>query len=178
MNIKETEFNDLYILEYKSLKDNRGEFIKTIHKDSFLNNKLEFEFVESFYSISKKNVFRGMHFQYTPHVHNKLVNVIKGSIIDIVLDLRSESPSFGKYFTIELSELNRKAIYIGKGFAHGFLSLKDDTIIDYHTTTVQNKESEGGVRWDSFGYKLPIDNPIVSERDESLLAFNERTKYF
>jgi dTDP-4-dehydrorhamnose 3,5-epimerase/CDP-3, 6-dideoxy-D-glycero-D-glycero-4-hexulose-5-epimerase len=119
-----------------------------------------------------------MHFQFFPHDHAKLVYVVKGAIIDVVLDLRSTSPSFGKYFSVELTEFNRKGVYIGKGFAHGFLSLENDTIVEYHTTTVQNKESEGGIKWDSFGFILPIDNPIVSQRDESFLPFNENLKYF
>jgi dTDP-4-dehydrorhamnose 3,5-epimerase len=178
MKIKATDFNDLFIIEYDLFKDNRGEFIKTINKDTFEANKLSFQFFESFFSISKNNVFRGMHFQFSPHDHAKLVYVIKGAIVDVVLDLRSQSPSFGEYFSVELSELNRKGIYMGKGFAHGFLSLENDTIVQYHTTTVQNKESEGGIKWDSFGYKLPIDNPIVSQRDESFLPFNENLKYF
>ena len=82
------------------------------------------------------------------------------------------------HFSIELSEVNRKGLYIGKGFAHGFLSLENDTIVEYHTTTVQNKVSEGGVKWDSFGYKLPINVPIVSERDAAFLPFNQKSKYF
>jgi dTDP-4-dehydrorhamnose 3,5-epimerase/CDP-3, 6-dideoxy-D-glycero-D-glycero-4-hexulose-5-epimerase len=178
MKICSTEFSDLYVLEFDSFKDNRGEFIKTIHKDTFVEKKLEFQFLESFYSISKKNVFRGMHFQFPPNDHVKLVHVIKGGIVDVVLDLRSQSPSFGKYFSIELSDYNRKGVYIGKGFAHGFLSLENETIVEYHTTTVQSKESEGGVKWDSFGYALPIKESIISERDSSFLPFNHKSKYF
>jgi dTDP-4-dehydrorhamnose 3,5-epimerase/CDP-3, 6-dideoxy-D-glycero-D-glycero-4-hexulose-5-epimerase len=178
MKIKPTDFNDLFVLEYDTFKDNRGEFVKTMHKETFETNKLNFHFFESFYSISKKNVFRGMHFQFSPHDHDKLVYVVKGAIIDVVLDLRFKSPTFGKHFSIELTELNKKGIYIGKGFAHGFLSLENDTIVEYHTTTVQNKESEGGVKWDSFGCKLPINDPIVSQRDESFHPFNEKLKYF
>ena len=178
MKINATEFSDLYVLEYDSFKDNRGEFIKTIHKDTFNESKLEFHFLESFFSISKREVFRGMHFQLPPNDHVKLVYVVKGAIVDVVLDLRCQSPTFGKYFSIELSEGNRKGVYIGKGYAHGFLSLENDTIVEYHTTTIQNKGSEGGVKWDSFGYELPIKEPIVSERDASFLPFDQKSKYF
>jgi dTDP-4-dehydrorhamnose 3,5-epimerase/CDP-3, 6-dideoxy-D-glycero-D-glycero-4-hexulose-5-epimerase len=178
MKINATDFNDLYVLEYDSFKDNRGEFIKTIHKDTFIKNKLDFQFIESFYSISNKNVFRGMHFQLPPNDHAKLVYVVKGAIVDLILDLRYQSSTFGKYFSIELSEKNRKGIYIGKGYAHGFLSLYNETIVEYHTTTVQNKESESGVKWDSFGCEIPINNPIVSQRDASFLPFNKKSKYF
>ncbi|WP_433833731.1 dTDP-4-dehydrorhamnose 3,5-epimerase family protein [Flavobacterium anhuiense] len=178
MKIVTTKFKDLYVLEYNSFKDNRGEFVKTIHKETFLESKLEWEFKESFYSVSHKNVFRGMHFQYAPNDHQKLVYVVKGSIIDIILDLRSQSETFGQYFTIELSDTNRKGIYIGKGFAHGFISQEDDTIVEYHTTTVQDKDSEGGVRYDSFGFKITVNDPIISERDQSFDKFNPNIKYF
>jgi dTDP-4-dehydrorhamnose 3,5-epimerase len=178
MNIESTPFNNLFVIAYNSYKDNRGEFVKTIHKKTFIENNLEWEFTEGFYSISGKNVFRGMHFQYSPHDHEKLVYVVKGSILDIVLDLRSDSKTFGTYFTIELSDNNRKGLYIGKGFAHGFLSLEEDTIVEYHTTTEQNKESEGGIKWDSFGARVEIKDPIISVRDSEFKNFDLNQKYF
>jgi dTDP-4-dehydrorhamnose 3,5-epimerase/CDP-3, 6-dideoxy-D-glycero-D-glycero-4-hexulose-5-epimerase len=178
MNIESTPFENLFVLVYKSFKDNRGEFVKTINKKTFAENAIEWEFTESFYSISGKNVFRGMHFQYRPHDHDKLVYVVKGSILDIVLDLRSDSKTFGKYFTIELSEENRKGLHIGRGFAHGFLSLEEGTIVEYHTTTEQNKESEGGIKWDSFGAQVEIKNPIISVRDSQFENFDPNQKYF
>lgn len=178
MNVIITEFNDLYVLEYNSFKDNRGEFVKTIHKDVFIENKLEWNFAESFYSVSHKNVFRGMHFQYCPNDHEKLVYVVKGAILDVVLDLRSDSKTYGKFFTIELSEYDRIGLYIGKGLAHGFLSLEENTIVEYHTTTVQSKECEGGVKWDSFGYEMPIKNSIISQRDDAFPPFDKGIKYF
>lgn len=178
MNIESTAFDNLFVMNYNSFKDERGEFVKTIHKDTFVDNNLEWNFSESFYSVSHKNVFRGMHFQYSPNDHEKLVYVVKGSILDVVLDLRSDSETHGKYFTIELSDLNRKGLYIGKGFAHGFLSLENDTVVEYHTTTVQSKDSEGGVKWDSFGFDLPISDPIISLRDISFENFDVNKKYF
>lgn len=178
MKILSTDFDDLFVLQFNVFSDNRGEFVKTIHKDTFVDANLEYQFQESFYSISHKNVFRGMHYQLQPNDHVKLVTVIKGRIIDIALDLRSNSTHFGKFFTIELSESNRKGLYLGSGFAHGFLSLKNDTIVEYHTSTVQNKYSEAGVRWDSFGFTLPTDQPIISDRDESFSPFDSELKYF
>nr|WP_289663046.1 dTDP-4-dehydrorhamnose 3,5-epimerase family protein [Flavobacterium panacagri] len=165
-------------MNYNSFKDERGEFVKTIHKDTFIKNNLEWNFAESFYSISHKNVFRGMHFQFSPNDHEKLVYVAKGAILDVVLDIRSTSNTYGKYFTVELSDTNRKGLYIGKGFAHGFLSLENDTIVEYHTTTVQNKDSEGGIKWNSFEFNLPISDPVVSLRDKSFEDFNLNKKYF
>ena len=178
MNIKTTDFRDLFVLEYNSFKDNRGEFIKTIHKETFIESNLEWNFAESFYSISHKNVFRGMHFQYPPNDHEKLVYVVKGSVTDVILDLRFDSSTFGQYFTVELSDKNKKGIYIGKGFAHGFLSLEDNTIVEYHTTTIQNKECEGGVKWDSIVFDFPEKEIIISERDSSFLPFDINKKYF
>ncbi|OMQ09840.1 dTDP-4-dehydrorhamnose 3,5-epimerase [[Flexibacter] sp. ATCC 35103] len=178
MEIIDTEFNDLFVIEYKTFRDHRGEFVKTIHKDLFIEKNLNWSFEESFFSVSNKDVFRGMHFQYAPHDHDKLVYVIKGKILDIVVDLRSFSPTYGKYLKIELSEDNRKALYIGKGFAHGFLSLEENTIVEYHTSTMQNKESEGGIKWDSVGFNLPIKDIIISERDSDFLPFDINKKYF
>jgi dTDP-4-dehydrorhamnose 3,5-epimerase len=178
MKIISTEFEDLFVLEYNIFKDNRGEFVKTIHMPTFESYNLDYKFCESFFSISKKNVFRGMHFQLPPYEHTKLVYVVKGAIIDVVLDLRSNSKHFGKYYSVELSAYNRKGLYVGKGFAHGFLSLEDDTIVEYHTSTIQSKEGERGIKWDSFGYELPINSPIVSQRDESFSSFDDKIKYF
>jgi len=178
MEIRNTEFNDLFVIEYKTFCDHRGEFVKTIHKDLFIEKKLNWSFEESFFSVSNKNVFRGMHFQYAPHDHDKLVYVVKGKILDIVVDLRSYSATYGKYFKIELSDYERKALYIGRGFAHGFLSLEDNTIVEYHTSTIQNKESEGGVSWDSIGFNLPVKDIIISERDSDFLSFDLNKKYF
>jgi dTDP-4-dehydrorhamnose 3,5-epimerase/CDP-3, 6-dideoxy-D-glycero-D-glycero-4-hexulose-5-epimerase len=106
-----------------------------------------------------------MHFQNPPHDHVKLVYVIAGSIIDVLIDLRSTSATFGQYLAVELSDKNRRGIYIDRGFAHGFLALENNTIVEYHTSTSQNKESEGGVLYNSFGFDWPVVNAIVSNRD-------------
>lgn len=173
MEIKDTTFQDLYIMEYNSFLDQRGEFVKTIHKETFLNEGLEYIFNESFYSVSNKNVIRGMHFQVPPEDHAKLVYVVTGSIIDVVLDIRNDSPNFGEFFSIELSAKNRKGIYIGKGFAHGFLALEDNTTVEYHTSTSQNRECEAGIKFDSFGYDWEVKEPILSIRDLAFQNFSD-----
>jgi dTDP-4-dehydrorhamnose 3,5-epimerase len=172
MEIKDTAFEDLYIMEYTSFLDQRGEFVKTIHKETFLSKGLVYIFNESFYSVSNKNVIRGMHFQVPPEDHAKLVYVVTGSIIDVVLDIRNDSPSFGEFFSIELSTKNRKGLYIGKGFAHGFLALEDNTTVEYHTTTSQNRECEAGIKFDSFGYDWNVKEPILSVRDLAFQNFS------
>lgn len=173
MNIINTEFNDLYVMDYGSYHDDRGVFVKTIHAETFIKNNLEYNYTESFFSVSKKDVIRGMHFQLPPADHVKLVYVVTGSIIDVVLDIRKESKTYGSFFSIELSSKNRKGIYIGKGFAHGFLSLEDDTTVEYHTSTSQDRNLEGGIKYDSFGYKWNIENPIVSKRDTDFRPFSD-----
>jgi dTDP-4-dehydrorhamnose 3,5-epimerase/CDP-3, 6-dideoxy-D-glycero-D-glycero-4-hexulose-5-epimerase len=174
MNIIETDFQSLLILELSSFKDNRGEFVKTIHSDTFEKHGLDWHFSESFYSVSKRNVIRGMHFQLPPADHAKLVYVISGKIIDVVLDLRKDSGTYGNYYSIELSAENRKAIYIDKGFAHGFIAMEDDSIVEYHTTTSQNRECEAGILWNSFGYDWTgIEKPIISERDRSFCSLSQ-----
>jgi dTDP-4-dehydrorhamnose 3,5-epimerase len=99
------------------------------------------------------------------------VYVVKGAIIDVVLDLRVNEPTFGKFYSVELSEKNRHAVYIGKGFAHGFLSLEEDTIVEYHTSTSQSRACEGGILWNSFGYVWPVNAPIISDRDRAFESF-------
>jgi len=178
MKIEETKLKDVYVINYSSFKDKRGEFVKTIHEGDFTNYGLDWKFAESFYSLSCKDVIRGMHFQHQPYDHGKLVYVVSGKIMDVVLDLRNSSATFGKYFYIELSADARNAIYMGKGFAHGFLSLIDQSIVEYHTTTVQSKLAEGGIKYDSFGFDWGVTNPIVSDRDNAFDNFDINNTYF
>jgi dTDP-4-dehydrorhamnose 3,5-epimerase len=178
MDISKTNLKGVYTILYKSFKDNRGEFVKTIHEDTFKVNGLDCNFTESFYSVSKKNVIRGMHFQFNPNQHDKLVYVITGRILDVVVDLRFESETFGQYFSVELSHENATGIFIEKGFAHGFLSLEENTVVEYHTTTSQVKNSEGGIRWNSFGFNWPVENPILSLRDSELADLDLNKRYF
>jgi len=177
MNIIKTSIEDIFILELFSFKDDRGEFVKTIHKETFEKYNLEYIFTESFYSVSKKNVIRGMHFQTPPMDHAKLVYVVSGKILDVVVDLRKGS-TFGKHYSVELSDENRKGVYIGKGFAHGFLALEDNTVVEYHTTSSQSKQHEAGILWDSFGFDWGVSNPVLSLRDQNFNSFDLETKYF
>jgi len=175
MELIKTSIESAYIIQPPFFSDQRGGFVKTIHADTFKQWGLDFQFTESFYSISKKNVLRGMHFQYPPFDHDKLVYVVKGKILDVIVDIRKGSSTYGTHISIELSEENRRSVFLGKGLAHGFLSLEDDSIVEYHTTTVQNKECEGGILWNSFGMDWGINNPVMSERDKAFLTFSEFT---
>jgi len=170
MEIENTFIEDLKLIHLKEFKDIRGSFIKIHNRDYFMENGLETNFKESYYSISHKNVIRGMHFQIPPAEHTKLVFVNHGAIIDVVLDIRRNSNTYGKFFSCKMSK-NTTLLYIPIGCAHGFLSLEDNSIVSYFQTSVYNRECDKGIRYDSFGMDWGIVNPIVSERDLILPYF-------
>jgi dTDP-4-dehydrorhamnose 3,5-epimerase len=173
MIVKETILEGVYELENKKHEDHRGSFIKIFHKGVFEENGLEHEFKESFYSVSKKNVLRGMHFQKPPHDHAKLVYVTDGEILDVAVDIRKGSPTFGKFYSTSLSDLNVKSLYMNKGFAHGFLTLSESATVTYLTTSEHAPEADSGIRWDSFGFDwCGVINPIISERDSRFLGLD------
>ena len=173
MQINKTDFEGLYVIDKFVSRDDRGNFIKMFNYDEFINNGIDVEFKESYYSTSKKNVIRGMHFQLPPDQHAKLVTVIKGSVTDVVVDLRKESPTYKKVFSIELSDRNNKALFIPVGMAHGFVSNEDDTVMLYQVSTGYHKESDCGIRYDSIDYQWNVTNPIVSDRDRSFESIND-----
>ncbi len=168
----------LFIIQPFVHHDERGSFVKTIHDGFYAENGLDPSFTESFYSISNKDVIRGMHFQYPPHAHDKLVYVLQGSILDVVLDLRKSSATYGQTFSRLLTAENREMLFIGKGLAHGFLSLESNSIVEYHTTTSQAKEAEGGILWNSFGFDWPVKDPVLSGRDKDFISFTQYTSQF
>lgn len=155
------------LLECPRYFDNRGEFTKLFHADGLQECGLQFIPVESFLTRSKVGVIRGMHFQVGEAAHDKLVCCPKGRVLDVVVDVRPESPHFNKPFAIELSDSNSIALLIGKGYAHGFLSLEYYSSMLYYTTTVHNPELDRGVLWSSIDFDWPIQQPLISERDAS-----------
>ena len=171
--LEETALEGVYIINNFNAIDNRGLFAKTFNKNYFNENDLDFEIRESYYSISNKNVIRGMHFQLPPNDHEKLVYVPKGSIIDVVIDLRKESKTFKQFISVDLSEENKKSIFIPKGLAHGFKSLKNDTITVYNVSTEYNDKSDQGITYNSFGYNWNVKDPLLSDRDKTFLSLND-----
>ncbi len=165
MNIQPTKIDGVFIIETDIFRDDRGLFVKTFNKDVFTENNLSVDFAESFYSISNKNVLRGMHIQLPPKDHSKLVFVTKGAVLDVVLDIRKGSPTYGQYAAAELSEKNRKMIYMPPGCAHGFLSLEDDTCTVYLQTSTYSREHDTGIEINSFGMDWKVKEPIISKRD-------------
>ena len=162
------------VLQPRVFQDLRGTFVKTFHTDLFSELGIPFSPQEEFYSVSRKGVLRGMHFQVPPHDHHKLVYCVKGEVLDVVVDLRRMSPSFGQSASLVLSEENRKLFFIPKGFAHGFLSLTEESVMVYKTDHVYVPDSDTGIRWDSFGFDWPVEEPALSDRD---LAFPPLTGF-
>ena len=172
--IKKTKFKDLIIIKNKSFKDSRGYF-----KELLKENKIKKRFLFTVMSYSKKNVIRGLHLQKKKS-QGKFITVLKGKIYDVALDLRKKSKTYGKYFSITLSEKNSKSIYIPPGFAHGFCSLEKENYIIYNCTNYRHKNSEIGIRYNDkkLNIKWPINKPILSNKDKKNMTFNEFKKKF
>ena len=173
MLIENLKLEGAYIIKNFNSIDDRGKFVKTYNTTDFNKNNFEFIIKESYYSINKKNVIRGMHFQLPPYSHNKLVYVSSGKIIDVILDLRKNSKTFLEFCEIQLSENDNISIYIPSGCAHGFISLEDDTIMVYNVDSVYSSNYDTGLRFDSFDYTWKTKNPIISSRDRKLPSLND-----
>ena len=167
------EGTDLKLIEVFHSKDDRGEFTKIFNADEFERMGIGSDFQESYYTKSAKGVIRGMHFQTPPYGHAKLVHVIAGEIIDVVLDIRKNSQTYGKITEIHLSAQDAKALYIPEGYAHGFRSMQENTIVSYYVTSGYERDNDKGIRWDSIGYEWNETEPILSERDLQFPAFGE-----
>jgi dTDP-4-dehydrorhamnose 3,5-epimerase len=150
--------------------DDRGGFVKTFSYSSYAVAGLAFDFREEFYSTSRKGCIRGMHFQFPPHAHEKIVYCAYGAVEDVLLDLR-RGGGYGAVASVTLSEAEPLLLYIPKGIAHGFLSLQDDSLMVYKTSTEYAPQCDSGIRWDSFGYAWNAEAPIMSERDRKHVAF-------
>lgn len=172
MTIEKTDLNGVLIINNFNAIDDRGLFVKTFNKRLFHELNLDFEIRESYFSISKKNVIRGMHFQLPPHEHEKLVFVPKGSILDVIVDLRKKSPTYKKYISVELSQANKKSIFIPKGLAHGFKSMEENTITVYNVASEYNPEADAGILYNSFGFDWEVKYPTVSKRDAGFIGLN------
>ncbi|NNC70917.1 MAG: dTDP-4-dehydrorhamnose 3,5-epimerase [Flavobacteriaceae bacterium] len=166
MNIEKTFIDGLLVITPKVFADDRGYFIESYNKKT-LNDILDVEFVQDNESASQKGVLRGMHFQKPPHAQSKLVRVIKGSVLDVVVDIRKGSDTYGKHYKHVLSGEHKEQLYIPKGFAHGFLVLEDDTIFSYKCSDYYNKDSEASLLWrdETLNINWQIENPIISEKD-------------
>lgn len=175
MEFIETTLKDLFIIKPKVFEDSRGHFFESFTTKSFSEKNIAADFVQDNQSLSQKGVLRGLHFQAPPYGQGKLVRVIKGAVLDVALDIRKKSATYGQHFTIELNEENKTMLWIPEGFAHGFSTLADNTIFAYKCTNYYFKDSEGCISWNdnSLGINWNIENPTISEKDKQGLSFAE-----
>ena len=175
-----TPLQDLFIVQPKFFEDARGYFFESFNKSEFVKQGILLEFVQDNQSLSQQGVLRGLHFQNPPFAQGKLVRVIKGSVLDVVVDIRKKSSSYGKSFSLELNEQNKTMLWIPPGFAHGFLTLKNDTIFSYKCTEVYNKASEDAILWDDkdLNIQWPINDPVLSEKDKLAKKFKDFVSLF
>lgn len=152
-------------------RDARGSFVKFVQEDVFAAHGLPARFAEQYYSVSAKNVLRGLHFQTPPHGHYKLVTCIEGDIFDVVVDLRKGSESYGRHETFELAGARGDSVFIPAGCAHGFYVRSGSATMLYNVSTVYAPSHDTGIRWDSVGIPWPCDAPIVSDRDAAFTPF-------
>ena len=180
----ETGIKDLIVIEPTVFGDNRGFFMESYSKKDFSEIGMDVEFVQDNHSKSKKGVLRGLHFQ-TQHVQGKLVRVTAGAVLDVAVDLRKDSPTFGKHYLVELTADNKKMFYIPPGFAHGFLTLEDNTEFQYKCTDYYAPEFDSGVLWNdsdigiewSFEkYGLSVEAILLSDKDKKQQTLQEFVK--
>ena len=147
--------------------------MKTFHEPTFEELGLASHFAEQYYSISGRGVLRGLHFQTPPYDHDKLITCLGGEILDVALDLRKDSPTYGRHVMVTLSAATSSQIYIPRGFAHGFYVLSDEAVVLYDVTSAYAPDNDKGVLWSSAGIPWPDDSPVLSERDMTFPAFQE-----
>ena len=175
MEIIKTPIDGLYVIEPKVFTDERGAFFESFNLKLFqatIYSKAQF--VQDNISTSKKNVIRGLHFQAPPFAQGKLVSVVQGKVLDVAVDLRKKSSTYGKHFSVELSFENKKMLWIPEGFAHGFAALENDTIFSYKCTNYYNKESEGSLIYNDpiLNINWGINQEIISEKDKLAQPFS------
>lgn len=164
-----TEFPDLIIFEPRIFEDSRGYFYESYNQNVFKENGININFIQDNQARSTYGVIRGLHYQENPCAQTKLIRVLKGKILDVVVDIRSGSPTYGKVFTVELSDENKKQLLVPKGFAHGYSVLSETSEVFYKCDDFYNKNCEGGIAYNdpdlNIDWKISADKAIVSEKD-------------
>jgi dTDP-4-dehydrorhamnose 3,5-epimerase len=175
MPFYETDMKGLLIFEPKVFEDSRGYFFESYNENLFRQHGIDLRFVQDNQSSSGYGVIRGLHYQLPPHAQAKLVRVLSGRLLDVAVDIRKGSPTFGKAFTIELSAENKKQLFIPAGFAHGFSVLSDQAEVLYKCDALYNKESEGGIHYNdpalNIDWQVPAGKEIISDKDRVLPLF-------
>jgi len=173
----ETDIEGLLIFEPKVFADNRGYFFEAYNEKDFSEAGIDIKFVQDNQSRSSFGVIRGLHYQQNPYAQAKLVRVLEGKIVDVAVDIRKGSSTFGKHFSVELSAENKRQLFLPAGFAHGFSVVSNTAIVLYKCNEFYNKESEGGIRFDdadlNIDWQIPPGEELVSEKDLQLPAFKD-----
>lgn len=176
MIFTKTNLQCAYVIDIEKKEDDRGFFARTFCANEFADNNLESKFVQANTSFNyKKGTLRGMHYQKSPYEEDKLVRCTKGSIFDVIIDLRKDSPTYKKWFGIELSAENRKSLFVPKGFAHGYMTLEDNSEVTYLVTQFYTPDADSGIKFNdpAFSIEWPITPVLVSERDLNHPEFKE-----
>jgi len=180
MEINQTELEGLLLIKPEFFEDFRGRFMETYNALWFSEILSQLIFVQDNESVSHKDVIRGLHFQVPPYAQGKLVRVSRGAVLDVVVDLRTQSKTYGKHTSVILSDHNKLQLWIPPGFAHGFLSLEDNTVFNYKCTKMYNRESERSIFWNDADLKIQwgVSHPVISEKDQQAQFFNQFSSPF
>ena len=170
-NLKPSKINGCFEIQPRVIEDSRGRFVKIFHSQEFAARGLETKFVEEYFSVSRKNVIRGLHFQLPPMSHVKLVYCQQGEALDVVVDLRVGSPTYGQLELFDLSASKANGIYIPAGLAHGFCAVSESTVMVYKVSSVYSPKFDTGVRWDSMNIPWPTTEAVLSDRDKNFPKF-------
>ena len=177
MEVIKTDIEGVVIIEPRIFKDERGYFYESFSQREFEEKVCRTTFVQDNQSKSSYGVLRGLHFQKPPYCQSKLVRCIKGAVLDVAVDIRKGSPTFGKYVAVELTEENHRQFFVPRGFAHGFAVLSDEAVFQYKCDNFYNKESEGAVAWNdpelAIDWRIPLDKVILSEKDRQSKCIKE-----
>lgn len=169
MNFIKTDFPGMLIIEPAVIKDSRGYFFESYNENNFKSAGIDIQFVQDNQSKSSYGVIRGLHYQLEPHAQTKLIRVLSGKILDVVVDIRISSPTYGKAFSLELSEENNKQLFIPKGFAHGFSVLSETAVVSYKCDVFYHRGSEAGIYYNdatlNINWKIPANKAIISDKD-------------
>ena len=181
MEIRKRKLKGTYEITLKPREDERGFFMRTHDTKIFDEHRIEGQWVQENHSQSiNKGLIRGLHFQYPPYAETKLIRVVRGMIMDVFVDLRKGSETFGKWDSIELSDKNKKMVLVPQGFAHGFCTLTDECDVLYKVDSFYHPEAEGGIIWNDETLKInwPVEEPIISQKDANLNSFNYFVKTY
>ena len=182
MEITKTDIEGVVIIEPRIFADDRGYFFEAFSEREFTEKVCDCRFVQDNEAKSSYGVVRGLHFQRPPHAQSKLVRVVKGCILDVVVDIRRTSPTFGKHIAVELSDENHRQLFIPHGFAHGYAVLSDEAIVEYKCDDFYHPECEGGIAWNDaalgINWQIPTDDIILSERDKNHPTLAECNELF